>query len=137
MALKVELCTEADMPRAFEIISVAFGHIHAYVEAVWPEHDTDAGRAAGAERLLGAKQTQPWAHLCKVTDTETHEIVGFAKWDVYDGVVPEVPTSMPPQYYKDDDAKEYAEYIWTEFTRRRWDAVRASQGKIVCEYFQL
>lgn len=55
---------------------------------------------------------------------------------MYDGVVPDVPTSMPPQYYKDDGAKEYAKYIWTEFTRRRWDAVRASEGKIVCDYLQ-
>lgn len=133
MALKVELCTEADMLRAFEIISLAFGHEHAYVEAVWPEHDTDAGRAAGAERLLSAQQTQPWTHLCKAVDTDTGEFVGFAKWDVYDGVVPDVPTGMPPQYYKNDDAKEYADYIWKEFTRRRWDAVRASGGKIVCK----
>ncbi|KAF2690120.1 hypothetical protein K458DRAFT_289798 [Lentithecium fluviatile CBS 122367] len=131
MPLKLDLCTEADMPRAFEIISLAFGHIHAYVEAVWPEHDTPSGRAAGAERLLIAKQTQPWTHLCKVTDTDTGEMVGFAKWDVYDGVVPEVPTSMPEKYYKDDDAKKYAEYIWGEFTRRRWESVRESGGNLV------
>jgi len=135
MPFEIALCTEADLPRAFEIISLAFGHIHAYVEALWPEHETPSGRDAGAERLLYAKQTQPWARLCKVTDTDTGEVVGFTKWDVYDGVIPEVPTSMPPQYYKDTDAKEYAEYIWKEFTKRRWDAVRKSGGRIVCEYF--
>lgn len=97
MPFKLDQRTEADMPRAFEIISLAFGHIHAYVEAVWPEHNTPSGRAAGAERLLGAKQTQPWAHICKVTDIDTDEIVGFTKWDIYDGVIPEVPTSTPAQ----------------------------------------
>lgn len=134
MALKVSLCTEADMPRAFERISLAFGHLHAYVEAVWPDHDTAAGRAAGAQRLLSAQQTQPWTHLCKCTDTATGAFVGFAKWDVYVDVIPDVPSSMPPQYYKDSDAREYAEYVWAEFMRRGWDAVRGSGGRMVCEY---
>jgi len=34
MDLKVGLNTDADVPRACEIISLAVGHIHAYVEAV-------------------------------------------------------------------------------------------------------
>lgn len=133
MVLKLQACADSDMSRAFEIISLAFGHGHAFVEAVWPEHESPSGRAAGAERLLQAKQTQPWAHLCKVTDTDTGDIVGFVKWDIYDKIIPEVPTSMPAQYYKDEDSKEYAEYIWKEFTRRRWDAVRTSEGRLACE----
>lgn len=134
MPLKFGLCTDADMPRAFEIFSLAFGHEHAYGDAVWPRHDTPAGRAAGAERLLLAKQHQPHARFCKVVDTETGEMIGFAKWDVYDGFVPEVVTEMPAQYYRDEGEKKYADYMWYEFTRRRWEAVRESGGRIVCKW---
>lgn len=37
--------SDADMPRAFAIISKAFGHDHEYIEAVFPAHATDYGRA--------------------------------------------------------------------------------------------
>lgn len=121
------------MPRAFEIISLAFGHDHAYVEALWPDHDTPSGNAAGAERLLFAQQNQPWARFCKAVDIKTGEFVGFAKWDFYEGVIPDVPTHMPEKYYVDKDENDYADYMWNAFTRRRWDAVRESGGKIACK----
>lgn len=63
-------------------------------------------------------------------------MIGFSKWDVYaqqdgTGIVPEVPTHMPDQYYENKDANDYADYIWTEFTKRRWEAVRETKGRIV------
>lgn len=140
MPLSVSFCVDEDSARLFEIISLAFGHEHAYVEALWPNHDTPAGREAGAERLLFAKQNQPWAKFLKVVDTNEdtgkEEIAGFMKWDVYaqedgSGIVPEVPVHMPEQYYENQDANDYADYIWNEFTRRRWDAVRKTGGRIV------
>ena len=134
MGLRFDLCNDGDMLRAFEIISQAFGHEHAYAEAVWPRHDTPTGLSDGAERLLGAKQNQPYARFCKVVDTDTGEMIGFAKWDIYDGHLPEVPTGMPEKYYRDEEEKAYADYMWNEFTKRRWEAVRESGGHLVCKW---
>ncbi|KAI6382170.1 hypothetical protein MCOR25_000760 [Pyricularia grisea] len=132
MPLQFGFCEPADVPRCFEIVSRAFGTEHGYFEAVFPDHTTPEGRKAGAERLAGALN-KPGARLCKVTDTDTGEILGFAKWDVYE----RLPTNVGPKdgpkgnYWKDDKAKELSDYFWWEFTRRRWDAVRESGGDIV------
>ncbi|PSN64134.1 hypothetical protein BS50DRAFT_648038 [Corynespora cassiicola Philippines] len=131
MAFKVELCEPEDLLRCFQIISLAFSHAHAYVEAVFPNHDTPNGQADGAERLLAASKL-PQVRLCKAVDTSTGIIAGFAKWDIYDGIVPDVgPKSLQGNYWKDKDEKDYADYIFWEFTRRRWDAVKKSNGHIV------
>ncbi|KAH7067627.1 hypothetical protein BKA63DRAFT_495425 [Paraphoma chrysanthemicola] len=58
------------------------------------------------------------------------QMVGFVKGDDYDGALPELPTSMPSQYYGSDETRSYAFYIWKELTKRRWRAVKESKGYI-------
>ncbi|KAI6280298.1 hypothetical protein MCOR27_004718 [Pyricularia oryzae] len=132
MPLQFGLCEPSDVPRCFQITSRAFGREHGYFEAVFPNHHTPEGRRVGAERLGGALK-RPEARLCKVTDTETGELLGFAKWDVYERQPADVQAKDAPSgdYWKDDKAKELSDYFWWEFTRRRWDAVRASGGDLV------
>lgn len=133
MPFEFGFCKPEDMDRCFEVVSLAFAHDHAYVDAMFPGHDTPQGRFYGA-RWLAKADLSPTARLCKVVDTDTGVIVGFAKWDVYDGFAPDVgPSSLKGDHWRDEDAKEYADYIWWEFTRRRWAAVKKSGGHLVCE----
>ncbi|KAL8364965.1 hypothetical protein RB595_003990 [Gaeumannomyces hyphopodioides] len=138
MPFEFGLCEPEDMDRCFEVLSLAFGHDHPYVDALFPAHDTPQGRADGAQWLSSSLRDRAGlgraARLCKAVDTDTGAIVGFAKWDVYDGFAPDVgPGSLKGDQWRDKDAKEYADYIWWEFTRRRWAALKESGGHLVCE----
>jgi len=50
-SFEVQPCTEADVPRVFEIISLAFGYDHEYMDAIFPAHDTPEGRIRRRQRL--------------------------------------------------------------------------------------
>ncbi|KLU91717.1 hypothetical protein MAPG_10234 [Magnaporthiopsis poae ATCC 64411] len=131
MPFEFGFCRPEDMDRCFEVVSLAFAHDHPYVDALFPGHDTPQGREHGA-RWLAEADLSPTTRLCKVVDTDTGVIAGFAKWDVYDGFTPDVgPSSLKGDHWPDEDAKEYADYIWWEFTRRRWAAVKKSGGRLV------
>ena len=61
--------TDADFARGFEILSEAFAQDHEYINVVFPNHDTPAGRNAGGSRLLGIHKAQPYAHFLKAIDS--------------------------------------------------------------------
>ncbi|KAL8396898.1 hypothetical protein RB594_003843 [Gaeumannomyces avenae] len=136
MPFEFGLCEPEDLERCFEVASLAFGHDHPYIDALFPAHDTPQGRADGA-RWLGSALHDPSgtgraARLCKAVDTDTGLIVGFAKWDIYDGFEPDVgPGSLKGDQWRDKEAKEWADYIWWEFTRRRWTTLKESGGHLV------
>ncbi|EJT71438.1 hypothetical protein GGTG_10696 [Gaeumannomyces tritici R3-111a-1] len=136
MPFEFGLCEPEDLERCFEVVSLAFGHDHPYIDALFPAHDTPQGRADGA-RWLGSALRDPSgtgraARFCKAVDTDTGLIVGFAKWDIYDGFAPDVgPGSLKGDQWRDKEAKEWADYIWWEFTRRRWAALKESGGHLV------
>ncbi|KAL8335609.1 hypothetical protein RB598_009683 [Gaeumannomyces tritici] len=136
MPFEFGLCEPEDLERCFEVVSLAFGHDHPYIDALFPAHDTPQGRADGA-RWLGSALRDPSgtgraARFCKAVDTDTGLIVGFAKWDIYDGFAPDVgPGSLKGDQWRDKEAKEWADYIWWGFTRRRWAALKESGGHLV------
>ena len=74
MPLKLETCSDADMDRAFAIVSAAFGREHPYQNNISPEDDTESGRKTGAERMLATKKSDPNTTFIEVVDTETHKM---------------------------------------------------------------
>lgn len=131
MSLRLELCYDADMPRAFAIVSESFGHEHEYIETLFPAHNTDAGRAAGAERFLTMKHIDPHATFLKITDPNINEVIGIAKWNIYNGTVPD-PVQLSGGFWANDDAKEYANSLLAGFLLPRLEAIKASKGYLVC-----
>ncbi|KAL8811339.1 MAG: hypothetical protein Q9223_000357 [Gallowayella weberi] len=130
MVLKLEPCTDDDMDRTFAIVSSAFGHEHTYFDAVYPAHDTPSGRKNGGDRLLAIKHSDPLTTFLKVTDTDTGEMIAAAKWNIYDGVVPE-EAELDGDYWEGEEEKEYAMYMFREYLGPRRAAIKASAGKLV------
>lgn len=133
MSLKLEICRDDDMPRIFEILSLAFGHEQPYIDAVFPHHATAPGRKVGADRLLAIKHSDPTTTFVKVTDTDTGEIMAQAKWNIYNGEVPE-EVELDGDFWAGQDEKEYAQYLSREFLGPRTAAIKASGGHLVCTH---
>jgi hypothetical protein len=108
-SFQVQPCTEADIPRVFEIISLAFDHDHEYMDSIFPAHDALEGRSVGAERILQIFHGDPYGHFMKVVDTDTGIVAGAAKWNIYEkGVIPPQP-AIDGNYWKSEEDKEFAE----------------------------
>lgn len=107
-SLEVQPCTDADIPRVFESISLAFGHDHEYMDAVFPAHDKPGGRSVGAERMLQIFHGDPYGHFMNVVKIETGIIAGAAKWNIYkrEFVPPQPETDE--DYWKSEEDKEFA-----------------------------
>ena len=132
MVLKVAPCEDNDMERAFTILSLAFGHEHSYIDAVYPDHDTPLGRRIGGERFIAVKKSDPNTHFIKVFEEETGHIIAMAKWNVYDGAVPE-DLDLDGDFWKSEEDKEYAQHLCREFLRLRRKAIKDSNGHLVCK----
>ena len=131
MSFELGMCTDADMDRAFTVISDAFGRRFPYFEYCFPAHDTPAGRKAGAERMRTFKNSDPNTHFVKAVSTETGDIVGVAKWNIYDGVVPdEIP--LEGNFWENEREKELANEMWAGYLKNRREAVKDTGGRIVC-----
>lgn len=132
MPLKLETCTDTDMDRTFAIISSAFGHEHPYIDACFPNHDKEIGRKVGGERMLAMKRTDPNTTFIKVVDTQVGKIIAMAKWNIYDGTLPE-EVDVDGDYWQGQDDKEYAQYLFREYLVPRRRAIRESGGNLVCK----
>lgn len=132
MSFKLETCTDGDMGRGFAILSSAFGHKHPYIDACFPDHDQEIGRKRGGERLLAIKQSDPNTTFIKVTDMQTGTMIALAKWNVYNGTVPE-EAELEGEFRHGPDEKEYAQYLFCEFLVPRREAINNSAGRLVCK----
>ncbi|KAL9105501.1 MAG: hypothetical protein Q9227_009331 [Pyrenula ochraceoflavens] len=130
MAFRLAVCTDQDMDRAFTIISDSFGHEHPYIDYVFPHHDTAEGRRVGAERIRAMKNNDPNTTYLKVTDLSTGMIIAVAKWNVYDGVIPD-EVQLEGDYWENKDRKELAQEIFAGYLAPRRKAIRESGGKII------
>lgn len=131
MSLKVEICTDADMDRAFAIVSSSFGHQHPYIDACYPDHDTELGRKRGGERML-AMNSDPYTTFIKVVDIATGNMIALGKWNVYNGTVPE-EADLDGDFWQGQDDKEYAQYLFREYLVPRRKAIKDSGGRLVCK----
>ncbi|KAL8942205.1 MAG: hypothetical protein Q9211_001503 [Gyalolechia sp. 1 TL-2023] len=132
MGLKLGDCDDSDMTDAFAIISSALGHEHPYHDYVFPNHDTTPGRKVGGERLLAIKTSDPNTRFLKVTDMDTGEIIAVAKWNIYDGVVPD-EIELDGDFWATSEDKEYAKYLFRGYLVPRREAIKRSGGHLVCK----
>lgn len=131
MDLSIEECSDDDMLRTFEIISAAFRHEHPYIEAVFPSHDSPMGRVAGGARMLAIKRTDPHTIFIKAVDKATGLMIGQAKWNIYDGVVP-AEVELEGDFWDTADEKEFAQHLYREYLVPRRTAIRELGGKVIC-----
>ena len=135
MAFQLAICSDEDMNRAFAIISDSFGHEHPYFDYVFPDHDTPEGRKIGAERSLATKNGDPNTTYVKVTDIKTNIMIAVAKWNIYDGVIPEeVPLSG--DYWRSEEEERLAQEIFAGFLKPRRKAIQEAGGHLVCKSAQ-
>ena len=141
MPFIVAPCTNADYPRVFEIFSLAFGHSHPYNEVLWPDHGTVAGRAIGAERMRQIAEKDINTTFVKAIDTDLvtrdnpeGKIAGIAKWNVYDGVIPEEEDLDGPWWDDGKGDKPRAQEMFRRFVKPRRSAIRESGGHLVCKF---
>lgn len=132
MVLKVELCNDDDMHRVFEIFCQAFGRRHAMIEAIYPNHDTPAGRIMGSKRMLDIKKKDPHTKFLKVVDTDTGAMIAKAKWNIWKGVIPP-EDDLDGDYWETEEEKEWAQHLNRDFLISRRKAIRDSGGHLVCK----
>lgn len=133
MPITIVEAQDEDLPRLFTIACTAFEESEpATWRAFFPNHWTEAGRKAGAERYLKTKQSSPNATYHKALDADTGEILGFSVSTVYQNRLLEYPAKMPPSTYWDDEADaEYARSIADWFAKQRSEYVKSLNGNVV------
>ena len=133
MGLALDYCDDGDMQRIFEIMSEAFIG-EPYIDALFPDHTTLAGRIAGGKRLLESKRTERNATFLKVTDTASGTIIGQAKWLIFEQAPgAEKPEEAPlsGDYWATEDDKEYAAFLYAQYLIRRRQAISSAKGPLI------
>jgi len=127
---EIHRCTEEDIPRVFELVSLSFGHDHEYMDAIFPHHDTPAGRKAGSERLLKSFHEDTHGIFLKLVDTESGAIAAAAKWNIYNGgPVPPQP-ELDGDYWTTEDDKEFAKGMFKEFFTARQGLIKETKAHL-------
>ena len=132
MPFHLDRCTDSDMIEAFTIISESFGLEHPYINYAFPHHETPEGRVIGGERMLAIKKGDPNTTFLKVTDTDTGCIVGVAKWNIYDGVIPE-EMALDGDYWSSETDKKYAQELTAGYLKPRRQAIKDEGGHLACK----
>jgi GNAT superfamily N-acetyltransferase len=100
-------------------------HEHPIIDALFPNHQTPAGRDIIAKRLQEKAKADPSGHHLKLTDTATGRIAGQGRWAI---VHPEPGNEYPPptlrgDYWANEEDLEFANWLisrYTEFRRQRF-----------------
>ncbi|KAJ0323940.1 hypothetical protein COL5a_008056 [Colletotrichum fioriniae] len=128
--LEVQQCTEEDIPRVFEIVSLAFANDHEFVDAVFPAHSSPEGRKLGSSRMLAMFRGDPYSVFLKCIDTDTGKMVAAAKWNIYKGgPVPPSP-ELSGDYWKNDEEKRFAQALFRGFLAPRQRAIEDSGARL-------
>ncbi|MCJ1238910.1 hypothetical protein MMC14_006902, partial [Varicellaria rhodocarpa] len=125
MPLILELCNDADFPRAFAVMSAAFeSPDHSYPHTLFPALTSAASRAAGAKRIRPISKEDKYTR-------PSGEIIAIAKWNIYDkGVVPDEENLDGPWWDDGPDTKEYAQELYRVYLQDRRKAIRNSGGML-------
>ncbi|KAL8818295.1 MAG: hypothetical protein Q9191_007974 [Dirinaria sp. TL-2023a] len=129
MAITIDFCSAQDFHRVFSLASDAFGYDTAYHNALYPNHYSDAGRLAGAERFRHISNTDFKNRFTKATDTATGEIIGFARWIIF--ASGEREPELSGDFWETQDEKNYAACLYEGFLRPRRETVDAVRGLVV------
>ena len=129
MAITVQEAADSDIPRIFEIFSDTFEQNHEFVNVMYPKHDTAEGRVVGARRMLEAKK-DPKTRFIKAIDP-SGELIGFAKWTIYGGVVPPAKGLSTKEYWDDEATADYAAALHKSFVITRQEAIKERDGNAI------
>ncbi|KAK1660158.1 hypothetical protein BDP55DRAFT_772100 [Colletotrichum godetiae] len=131
MHVEVQRCTEKDIPRVFEIVSLAFANDHEFVDAVFPAHSSPEGRKLGSERMLATFHGDPYSIFLKCINTDTGRIVAAAKWNIYKGGPVPPPPQLDGDYWENEEEKRFAQALFHGFLTPRQQAIEESGAKLV------
>ncbi|KAI5371146.1 Putative GNAT domain, acyl-CoA N-acyltransferase [Septoria linicola] len=121
---------DADFDRIFEITSLAFARNEPVWDVMYPAHWTPAGRAKGSARMLKLHQTIPETTFIKAVDTETGEILGMSKWNIFQNYTPK-RSEVPSDVYETEEDRRYAQGIVDCFIKDRNQAIIERNGNVV------
>ncbi|KXH68602.1 hypothetical protein CSAL01_05962 [Colletotrichum salicis] len=112
MHIEVQRCTEKDIPRVFEIVSLAFANDHEFVDAIFPAHSSPEGRKLGSERMLATFHGDPY-----IASSSS-------------GPVPP-PPQLDGGYWKNKEEKRFAQALFHGFFAPRQQAIEESGARLV------
>ncbi|KAL8833168.1 MAG: hypothetical protein Q9170_004449 [Blastenia crenularia] len=128
MPISIELCNDEDLTEVFAVISDTFQHEQPIVDAIFPNHDTPAGRTRGTHMLTQMKQNPNFKFL-KAIDSETNEILGQATWILLDR--PLENEILVGEGWDTEEDKEFSQLLHEQQMRYRIEASRAVQGRLL------
>ena len=126
-----------DLYRLFEICSLAFAQNEPHFNANWPAHSTAAGRLQGAERFKQAQISDQHTIFLKAVD-ESNQIVGMAKWNFYNGCIPDsamVESDLAESGDVDDaddsdDEQKYLTALNARYLSERHATIKRTRGRL-------
>ncbi|KAJ4288591.1 hypothetical protein N0V90_011828 [Kalmusia sp. IMI 367209] len=127
---------DSDIPTAFSMMSQSFGHDAPFINAYFISHDTPAGQAQGAKRLLAWKQSAPESTFLKAVLTQDGEeiIIGLAIWTHMVEAPPQTLEATEgadevKEYWPDEQDREWMKILWSEYVKPRTEAVKSAGEK--------
>lgn len=132
MPYQVAEAEEADMERLFTIIAKAFASNEPFFDIMYPQHWTPEGRKIGGERFLKVKTLEYYTKFVKAFNPSTGEIIGAAKWNIYNGKIPdsEVPHDTT-NYWKTESDQAIASFKGAEFVKSRNAHIAQTNGHLL------
>jgi GNAT superfamily N-acetyltransferase len=131
MSVQVLEAEDPDYERLFEIAAIAFARNEPIFDVLYPKHWTEAGRKQGADRMRQTSKTDVNTKFLKAVNFD-NEIMGMAKWNIYDNTLPDMgEIKHIVNYWEDDEELAYATSITTVFLQERNEAIRKSGGNLV------
>ncbi|KXT04406.1 hypothetical protein AC578_3565 [Pseudocercospora eumusae] len=124
---------DADMARIFEITGLAFARNEPVWDAMWPNHWTEEGKKQGVERMIKIKNTDPSTTYIKAVDSESGEIMGMAKWLVFNENLPASRRfeGGTGDFWPDEEEAEYAKAMADRFVQERNAYIECVKGNVV------
>lgn len=136
MAITISPAVESDFRTLVDVNFDTFQpREHPIVDALFPHHDTPAGRATAVQRYIGAATVDTSGHYMKMVDNITGQMIGQGRW----GIVQPDPNQEYPaptlkdDYWDSDEDRSFAQWCAGAYTERRRATFRKAgkEGKPV------
>lgn len=104
-------------------------------DLLYPNHWTPEGRQIGAERMRLIKNSDRFTTFVKAVDDQTGEILGMAKWQIYDNALPSEDDKVEGSvgdYWSDPEDKAYFLAMVPLFVSERNAEMQRTKGNLVC-----
>ncbi|KAF1998776.1 acyl-CoA N-acyltransferase [Amniculicola lignicola CBS 123094] len=127
----LQQCTPSDMPRLFEIMSLAFKNDHPLFTTDYQNHSTPSGRATGAKRWTAQFHSSPHSTFLKMV-TPSDTIAAVAKWTFYTGTIPTLQEMLHEEgsWWDDPRDEAYVHAMMATMLPNRYRAMQNAGGNI-------